>query len=183
MINLGNGKYKIFLGTRFTELTENEIVYFLEDAQYFLENNLEDLGYVNIHHHPTDEILIELKKNYPDDIIHDITSVFEEELREANYINLNDLDGYLEDDILDNYEEELNEQGYFKEDEEQQEIKSTKQEKCNKKQQRGYNPNLKIKQLFAKYYDDTKTKREIFTKISKELKISFKAVEKAFYLK
>lgn len=155
MINLGNGKYKIFLGTRFIELTENEIVYFLEDAQYFLENNLEDLGYFNIHHHPTDEILLELKKHYPEDIIYDITSVFEDE---------------------------LNEQGYFLEDEEQEETESTKQEEC-KKQPRGYNPNLKIKRLFAKYYDDTKTKREIFTKISKELKISFKAVEKAFYLK
>jgi len=54
--------------------------------------------------------------------------------------------------------------------------------KINRKKQRGYNPNSKIKQLFKKYYDDTKTKKEVFTQISKELKISFKAVEKAFYL-
>jgi len=102
---LGDDKYEIFIGGRFIELTRLEIITFLEDAQYFLE----DLGYVNINHSSLDEILDE---------------------------NI-----------------------------------------------RGYNPNTKIKQLFAKYYDDTKTKREVFTKISKELKISFKAVEKAFYLK
>lgn len=40
-----------------------------------------------------------------------------------------------------------------------------------------------IKSLFQKYYDENKTKKEIFTKISLELKISYKAVEKAYYSK
>lgn len=49
--------------------------------------------------------------------------------------------------------------------------------------QREYNKRSKILNLFKKYYDSTKTKKEVFIQIAKELNISFKAVEKAFYTK
>lgn len=48
---------------------------------------------------------------------------------------------------------------------------------------RKYNKKAKIKSLFLKYYDETKTKKEALTRISLELKLSFKAVEKAYYSK
>ena len=48
---------------------------------------------------------------------------------------------------------------------------------------RKYNKKSYIKSLFKKYYDENKTKKEVFTKISLELKISYKAVEKAYYSK
>lgn len=48
---------------------------------------------------------------------------------------------------------------------------------------RKYNKSSSIKSLFKKYYDETKTKKEVFTQISLELEISYKAVEKAYYSK
>jgi len=48
---------------------------------------------------------------------------------------------------------------------------------------REYNKNKKIKMLFSRYYDETKTKKEVLKKISEELNISYKAVEKAYYKK
>ncbi len=180
MIYLGHGKYKIFLGNRFIELTESEIFYFLEDTQYFLENHLEDLGYVNIHHHPTEEILLKLKENCCEiDMIDNITSIFEDELMDNDYIQMSNLEQH-EDNILDSYKEELNKQGYFK-NKTTQKVSNSKENVT--KNQRGYNSNKKIKQLFKQYYNEARTKKEVFIQISKELNISFKAVEKAFYLK
>lgn len=46
---------------------------------------------------------------------------------------------------------------------------------------RKYNKKSYIKSLFKKYYNENKTKKEVFTRISLELKISYKAVEKAYY--
>lgn len=43
--------------------------------------------------------------------------------------------------------------------------------------------NKKIKDLFEKYYNSTKTKTEVFNTIANELNITFKAVEKAYYKK
>ena len=48
---------------------------------------------------------------------------------------------------------------------------------------RKYNTNKKILTLFKKHYNDSKTKKEVFEIIAKDLKISFKAVEKAYYKK
>ncbi|PHO12569.1 hypothetical protein CPG38_06895 [Malaciobacter marinus] len=48
---------------------------------------------------------------------------------------------------------------------------------------REYNKNKKIKMLFNSYYDETRTKKEVLEKISKELNLSYKAVEKAYYKK
>lgn len=48
---------------------------------------------------------------------------------------------------------------------------------------REYNKSDKVKRLFKKYYTATKTKKEIFLIISKELNISIKAVDKAYYKK
>jgi len=59
-------------------------------------------------------------------------------------------------------------------------IRSKKTEKIYN---RKYYKNEKIKKLFKKYYKKTKTKKETFEQISKELEISFKAVEKAYYKK
>ena len=213
---LGDDKYEIFIGSRFIELTRLEIIAFLEDTDYFLE----DMGYANINHSSLDEILNELKEAYEDkedffdDLFGFICTIDEFEVFKHGYIDLLTCPRKLRDKawkdyrIIDlseieetsKYEDrndfldvlfslfcEINESKVLEnKGEYSKELNNrptTKQEKCNKKQPRGYNPNPKIKQLFAKYYDDTKTKREVFTKISKELKISFKAVEKAFYLK
>ena len=51
------------------------------------------------------------------------------------------------------------------------------------KNTRVYNKREKIIELFKSYYDDKKTKKEVFIQIADELNISFKAVEKAFYSK
>lgn len=213
---LGNDKYEIFIGGRFIELTKLEIITFIEDTQYLLE----ELGYVNINHSSLDEILDELeetyedKKEFFDDLFHFIGTIDKFEMLERGYIDFlicprelkdkawedyriidlseieeayqyEDRDRFL--DVLFSLFCEINESKVLEnKGEYSKELNNrptTKQEECNKKQPRGYTPNPKIKQLFAKYYDDTKTKREVFTKISKELKISFKAVEKAFYLK
>ena len=48
---------------------------------------------------------------------------------------------------------------------------------------RQYNNNEKIKLLFKSYYQITKTKKEVFLIIAKELNITIKAVEKAYYRK
>ena len=48
---------------------------------------------------------------------------------------------------------------------------------------RAYNKSNKIKQLFKKYKTATKTNKEIFSIIAKELNISIKAVDKAYYKK
>ena len=52
-----------------------------------------------------------------------------------------------------------------------------------KNKKRNYNTNNKIKKLFIKYYDETKTKKDILQKIADKLNITYKAVEKAYYKK
>lgn len=52
-----------------------------------------------------------------------------------------------------------------------------------KSNKRKYHKKILILELFNKYHDDKKTKKEVFIQIAKELNISFKAVEKAFYTK
>lgn len=51
------------------------------------------------------------------------------------------------------------------------------------KKTRVYNKREKIIELFNSHYDNKKTKKEVFIQIAKELNITFKAVEKAFYTK
>jgi len=51
------------------------------------------------------------------------------------------------------------------------------------KKKRPYHKKRVVYALFEKYHDDNKTKAETFTKIAKELGISYKAVEKACYPK
>lgn len=46
-----------------------------------------------------------------------------------------------------------------------------------------YHKNKKIKKLFKKYYTASKTKKEVFQQIALELQITYKAVEKAYYIK
>lgn len=48
---------------------------------------------------------------------------------------------------------------------------------------RQYNKREKIISLYEKYKTHNKTKADVFREISKELKITYKAVEKAFYQK
>ncbi|AKF25822.1 hypothetical protein YH65_10820 [Sulfurovum lithotrophicum] len=65
--------------------------------------------------------------------------------------------------------------------------KSCKGKKNNIKKhaqnKRAYTPQTKILKLFKEYYSINKTKIEVFRQISKELNISVKAVEKAYYKK
>lgn len=51
------------------------------------------------------------------------------------------------------------------------------------KPSRPYNKREKIIKLFNKYKTNDRTKKDVFKKISKELNISYKAVEKAYYKK
>lgn len=48
---------------------------------------------------------------------------------------------------------------------------------------KGYNKREKIIELFNQYKSKNKTKSEVFRQISNELKITYKAVEKAYYKK
>lgn len=49
------------------------------------------------------------------------------------------------------------------------------------KPKQNYNKKDKIIMLYNEYYSNQKTKKEVFEKISKKLKITIKAVEKAYY--
>lgn len=57
------------------------------------------------------------------------------------------------------------------------------EEKYTYKEKRPYNKNDSIQTLFKKYKSKDKTKSTVFRKIAKELNISYKAVEKAYYAK
>jgi len=62
-------------------------------------------------------------------------------------------------------------------------VDDTKKVKPTISKTRKYNKHKKIMELFKKYYDDTKTVKEVLEKIALELGISFKAVEKSYYSK
>lgn len=52
-----------------------------------------------------------------------------------------------------------------------------------KSSNRGYHKKGFIIELFNKYHNSTKTKKEVFMQIANELNITVKAVEKAYYSK
>lgn len=51
------------------------------------------------------------------------------------------------------------------------------------RKKRSYNKHQAILKLFNQYYCEEKTKKSVFKKISDELQISIKAIEKAYYKK
>ena len=75
----------------------------------------------------------------------------------------------------------INEHLKDKKENEDKTTKQTKKKKTIKK--RNYNTNAYIKILFDKYFNDTKTKKEVLELIADELSISYKAAEKAYYKK
>lgn len=125
--------------------------------------------------------------------MHKELNLFEYELTKDKKIELNTIQiSKLLNDIFNDYDyfkyeldyqflDIINEQLKDKNENEDKTIRKTIKKKTIKK--RNYNTNTNIKNLFDKYYNDTKTKKEIFELIADELSLSVKAVEKAYYKK
>lgn len=113
----------------------------------------------------TNEKKIELSTIQISQLLNDIFNDYDYFKYELDYQFLNIINEHLKD----------------KKENEDKTTKQTKKKKTIKK--RNYNTNAYIKILFDKYFNDTKTKKEVLELIADELSISYKAAEKAYYKK
>lgn len=110
--------------------------------------------------------------------MHKNLNLFEYEVSENKKIELSNIEiTYLLEEIFNDFD-------FFKYELNNDFAKKLK--KCSEEiiideliDKRNYTTNSMIKELFNKYYDKNKTKKSVYQRIGKELKIQWKSVQKA----